>query len=453
MMKGVRYGWMALVAVALVAFAAPAYAFHSGGVAECVGCHSMHEANSAPLLVGGDASSTCLNCHTASAGAGTQSFRVATNDADLGPGAPPKQRTPGGDFGWLKKEYTFTPRPGASAETNYGRTHGHNIVAADYGYVPDSAHLTAPGGTMDSTLLGCQSCHDPHGQARRIWDGTQSKIVSPLAGTSPLAPIIGAGSYHNSFDPATQAANAYAVGVYRLLGGPGYTAWDAVNYPGAPPAVVNSSYNRTEFSGGAESHTRVAYGYKVGDGYTSWSQWCGTCHTNYHTPGSGGGLLHPTEDQIGTDERNNYNSYKKTGDLTGVQASSFTSLVPFAKNLVEHADLKAFAVNGSSGGPLAGDRMACLTCHRAHASAWDYALRWNHEWEFLTLIDGATLEIKYPATDATGNRLDNGSAISGAGSGHRGYNTAEMLAAYYDRPATVFAGYQRVLCNKCHIKD
>jgi hypothetical protein len=30
---------------------------------------------------------------------------------------------------------------------------------------------------------------------------------------------------------------------------------------------------------------------------------------------------------------------------------------------------------------------------------------------------------------------------------------AEIQAAYYDRPATKFATYQRVYCNKCHAKD
>jgi hypothetical protein len=35
----------------------------------------------------------------------------------------------------------------------------------------------------------------------------------------------------------------------------------------------------------------------------------------------------------------------------------------------------------------------------------------------------------------------------------QGRTNAEMTAAYYDRPATQFASYQRVLCNKCHAQD
>ncbi len=43
----------------------PGYAFHSGGVAECGGCHSMHGPNPAgsSLLIGSDRSSTCLTCY------------------------------------------------------------------------------------------------------------------------------------------------------------------------------------------------------------------------------------------------------------------------------------------------------------------------------------------------------------------------------------------------------
>jgi hypothetical protein len=35
----------------------------------------------------------------------------------------------------------------------------------------------------------------------------------------------------------------------------------------------------------------------------------------------------------------------------------------------------------------------------------------------------------------------------------RGRTGAETQAAYYDRAATTFASYQRVLCNKCHAQD
>jgi len=43
-------------------FGATSYAFHSGGVAECMGCHNIHDdQSSSALLIAGDISSTCAN--------------------------------------------------------------------------------------------------------------------------------------------------------------------------------------------------------------------------------------------------------------------------------------------------------------------------------------------------------------------------------------------------------
>lgn len=454
-----RFGFTLVAALALLVWAGPAMAFHSGGVAECVGCHSMHEAQAEPLLVSGDESSTCLTCHQSSTRRG---YYVATTVSALTPSNPPQQATPGGDFAWLRLQYAYTPRPGTtSTSTNYGETHGHNIVATTYGYIADTTNTVAPGGDMAAGDLKCISCHDPHSRGRRVWDGTDEKILSPYVGGlgSTYAPISGSGSYHNSWDIKAANNTSYAVGVYRLLGVAGYRAYGTTasptNFPGAPMAVVNSSYNRLEYASGAESHTRVAYGHAKANGFTSWSEWCGTCHTDYHNLNGPEELKHPTETLLGSDIESNYNAYKKTGDLTGTQANAFTSLVPFAENTAEFTTLKAKATNGLSAGPggaSGSGRMACLTCHRAHAGAWEYGLRWNNEWEFLTLVN-STGGVVYPAADSTETRIDTGANIADYGAGHLGYSNAEMQAAYYGRPATVFAGFQRQLCNKCHIKD
>ena len=124
----------------------PGYAFHSGGVAECGGCHSMHSPNPAgsSLLIGSDQSSTCLSCHEHAGDASPSGYHISTAPADMADGVPPKQRTPGGDFGWLKKNYMFVVRGATTAEG--GATHGHNIVAADFGYVVDPINGTSPGG-------------------------------------------------------------------------------------------------------------------------------------------------------------------------------------------------------------------------------------------------------------------------------------------------------------------
>jgi hypothetical protein len=155
---------------------------------------------------------------------------------------------------------------------------------------------------------------------------------------------------------------------------------------------------------------------------------------------SSGNYVHPVDHAISSATATKYQQYVKTGDLTGTAATSFTSLVPFVKNSDEYATVLApLAMNNDTqlGGPGGGDQVTCLTCHRAHASGWEYALRWNMEGEFMTYNS------LYPGTDTT-------PTVPQFARGRLG---AETQAAYYDRPVTKFASYQRVLCNKCHAKD
>jgi predicted CXXCH cytochrome family protein len=416
-----------------------AYAFHSGGVAECEGCHSMHSpaAGGYALLVGTDASSTCLSCHEQAGLATPSSYHVSTASADM-PNATstPIQRTPGGDFGWLKKTYTWS---GGSEE---GYKHGHNVVAVDQGYAADPVNTLAPGGSFVGSQLACISCHDPHGQGRRTGTDAAPTFAFPAVGTN-VGPIMASGSYTNSPAPTTTGE---AVGIYRILASPGYTRAQGVTWGGFPVAIAPSTYNRTE----AASDTRVAYG---GTGTNSWGDWCGSCHPAMHQDGGAGAYVHPTERALGG-IATLYNAYVKSGDLTGSAATAYSSLVPFAENTTDFSVLKAHATPGFTAGPSTADRVACMSCHRAHASAFPEMLRWQPAYEFITKFSigsaGATLPagtVGYTAIDVTGT----------AGRGPTQANgrqvQAEYIAAYYDRPVTKFASHQRVLCNKCHAKD
>jgi predicted CXXCH cytochrome family protein len=424
---------LSLAAVVALGIGTQAYAFHDGGVAECSGCHSMHAAvSSTYLLVGTDQSSTCLSCHE---GTSQRSYRVSTAESYMtaNPTDGPLQKGPGGDFAWLRMDRTATASYGAPLNF-FGRNQGHNIIAADNNYTADSDNPTAPGGNMPSVLLSCVSCHDPHGRGRQTGaDGTNPTIQLPTIG-STHDPIFDSGSY--GAEPAT----GEAVGTYRLLPGAYYTAWGAANYPGVPAAVAPSTYNRSEDT----TQTRVAYGYKAvgAEGYASWGRWCSTCHPAMHTDNAG--FKHKVDDQLSTQIVGNYNAYVVTGDLTGGATTSFTSLVPFAQNTNNIQTLAAKALDDDSdlNGPTTQDRLACFSCHRAHASAWKWALRWNGDAEFLTL-GGAGAPV-YPGVD---------NYPSNAGQFNQGYTEEQMTDAYYGRPATEFAAHQRVLCNKCHIKD
>jgi predicted CXXCH cytochrome family protein len=334
----------------------------------------------------------------------------------------PQQRTPGGDFGWVKKTWDEGLDP--------DQRHGHNIVAPDLGYNADDNNVFAPGSgnSFSSSQLGCQSCHDQHGQTRRITDGTGATAYQ-RGGTigTAVAPIIASGSYNNSPTPTATEA----VGVYRLLRGMG-DATQGVTFAGAPIAVAPATYNQTE----ATNQVRVAYG---ADGANTWGNWCGTCHADMH---GAVGTTHPV-DQALNDIALNYNAYVKSGVLTGAAATSFSSLVPFAESTGSYTTLKTHASNSGAylAGPAQGDQVMCLSCHRAHASGMPEALRFINTYEFTT-VGGNYIGMDNPLM--TSSRAPTQTFRR---------NMADWQAAFYGRPATQFATYQRVLCNKCHAKD
>jgi hypothetical protein len=421
-----------------------AYAFHSGGVAECEGCHSMHnsfegspnvtgrsfaEGTGAFLLKANDQSGACLNCHNA-ADTTASGYHISTNGITPYDSTSPVEMTPGGDFAWLKKTMTFLVR--GATTTNDGARHGHNIIAQDFGYVADDALAAAPGGDYPANKLACSSCHDPHGRYRRFADNSYN--------TTGL-PIFNSGSYNNSASPIAGVA---AVGAYRILGGAGYlpkslqNAGYTVGFATNPmDVVVASTYNRTEATDG----TGIAYGSNV-------AEWCANCHTGMlqgsYTSGMAG-LRHPAGNgaKLTADIVTNYNAYVSSGIMTNVTANkAFSSLAPFATDTKDRSVMKPQAVTGTGGASnhlaaTTADNVTCLSCHRAHATAFESAIRWNYSGnEFITAADASNAAIY--------------DSVNGKGTG---YSQAQQTNAYYGRPATFFGPNARSYCNKCHAKD
>jgi predicted CXXCH cytochrome family protein len=385
------------------------YAFHSGGVAKCTGCHEMHGAAGQSLLKGSDISSTCLNCHE---NPSPGSYHISTPGSLLSPGVAPVQFTPGGDFAWLRKDYIFSVNGALTKEL--GQTHGHNIIAADYGYTIDTDNPTAPGGTFPSSSLDCNSCHDSHGKGR--W--TTAETYSKTSGA-----IYTSGSYGAL--PATFATGEQlSTGVYRLLRA--QDSIDGVTFPNTPPvAVAPSDYNRSE----SYTQTRVAYG-------SGMSAFCGTCHPDMHS--TAGTLIHPQGGTVSGTIVSNYNAYVMSGNMNGSSTNSYLSLVPYEEGLTYSTanvtTLTSHAKTNDSNltGMTAIAMVMCLSCHRAHASGWPEMMRWNNDSEFI--VEAGL----YPGTD----NADSGSA--------QGRSEAETAASYYNRNVTKFGAYQRSLCNKCH---
>ncbi len=329
----------AVVRALLCAFTMPgatsaALPFHSGGVGDCSECHVVHSSGArAFLLRGADASSTCLRCHDRTAGAaGGWDTLVSTSSAGQNDSAGvrlPEGRSPGGDFGWLKVEYTWSENGAAKVEA--GRTHGHDIVARDFAY--------GTGETSQAERyppLGCTSCHDPHGRSV-----LQSSVADAAAGRA-----ISSGSY--AIDPVPTAAEP--VGVYRMLwtpaskGPPAHVRFAATAYAMALPPPAGQTDRFTP---------AVTYG-------SGWNGWCGSCHDEALAPMKH--FLHPL-DVVLDDDVAQALDVRRTDATWAVDSHDL--------------DLLRARVTDSAARqrPERYDRVTCLSCHRAHASEFPRALR------------------------------------------------------------------------------
>lgn len=364
-----------------------AEAFHSGGVGQCDGCHSMHgsrdgaplaQTSASGLLQGADPSSICLNCH---AGQG-----AANSPAVFSPDG--SALTPGGDFYWLTKNFSWFG--GASP----GNSHGHNIVALDFGLVQDALRPVAPGGTYPAAVLACTSCHDPHGRS----------AAGTMGGALPVAD---SGSYGDL--PPSGAT----LGNFRLLGGVNYNGGgQAPGFTFLHDAPIAAQNPMIRFGESDASH--VDYG-------AGMSEWCANCHPAYYQNQQHNVFAHPAGEVLPSYILTNYNTYLRSGDFSGDSAMAYLQFVPF-----ERGQSTASLLNPTSTqGPGASAKVMCLTCHRAHGSAFRVGGRWD--------FDASLLVDSHPAASDAG--------VLGS----------DVLYSYYGRNiAAEFGASQKRFCGKCH---
>jgi hypothetical protein len=238
------------------------------------------------------------------------------------------------------------------------------------------------------------------------------------------------GSYPSSNLACSSCHDPHGIAVfYRRLGGVGYSSkstLDKAFTKPAPIAVAPLKYNRSEES----TDTRVAYGKGM-------SEWCRNCHPLDQSHPSG------ENSKLPKDVVSNYNTFINSNNYAGKQETAYTSLVPFEEGTDDYAILSSHARydNSQMGGPKTGyETVMCLTCHRAHASGWPNMFRWNSKGYYM-VVNG-----EYPGIDAGTER---GKDLQF----NLGYTQAQVRAANYDRPASLYAAMQRSLCSKCHLKD
>jgi hypothetical protein len=359
-----------IISAALLALgvALPAAAFHDGGVGNCGGCHGESGAGVARRqLRGSDPSSTCLICH-ADERSPDGPHVVTRSGASM---------SPGGDFYWLTKNFFW-----AGGSSN-GDGHGHNVVARDFGLRQDSRLSVAPGGSYPSSALGCTSCHDPHGKSGARGSGSYGQVSS----------------------------GRNIVGNYRLLGGTGYTGgkqYGGISFKNAAPVARQSAARKY----GESDSSHADYG-------SGMSEWCRNCHDRVHVGSSA--FRHPAGVRLDSGMIENYNRYVKTGDLSGRASSSYLALVPFERGIADPAQLDPSGTRGPDG----NSKVMCLTCHRAHASAFRSIGRWD--------FDAQAIARSHPAP------------------GDGGATGSDVLYSYYGRDMlSRFGSSQKQFCEKCH---
>jgi len=323
--------------LALGLSASSVLAFHDGGVAECAGCHTMHNSQdgalvdadhpngNAYLLNNGTPSDTCLQCH-----------------ANYGQHRQGSGFGPGGDFYWVTRTFSWTGH--GSTVVSTGDSHGHNVISPAYGIAQDGVLSAAPGGDFLSARLGCTSCHDPHGnQNFRLLYGNDQ--------------------------------------------GPNYSG-SRYNFTADAPIAKGNSRTTYTTSGGETDLKHTVY-------KSGMSEWCANCHTDLHDNNTTN-FVHPTR-AMGSEIAGKYNAYVSSDNLTGGSAAtSYLGLVPFE---AVNADLATVSTTNYTTGPTGVDQVMCLSCHRAHASPFADSARWDMSETFLADSHPSVTDINFLQTD------------------------------------------------------
>jgi hypothetical protein len=332
---------------------------------ECWECHNNHKSS--------DPTSTCLTCHKVpSQEKRNGCLNCHPLDLDAVIARTPvvfsddgSAMTPGGDFFWLKKNFAWTSTQGVQ-KVVIGDNHGHNIISKSFDLSQDGGFSKAPYGTYPSSKLTCCSCHNPHED--------RSKTFRLLGGASYNGMLSGFSFSHDAPIAASDPSNRY---------------------------IENEFHH-------------VAYG-------SGMSEWCSNCHVDARK----GNHSHPTGKNAQMKELSDkYNTYSSSGYTTNSKGTAYLFLVPFETGSEEASSLDPLSMSG----PGYNANVMCLSCHRAHASAFSSIGRWD--------FDAEHLHESHPAK------------------GDIGVTDSDAQYSYYGIDVMLkFGDKQKSLCNKCHLSD
>lgn len=328
-----------------VAWMAPGLGIAAG---PCVNCHTMHNSQGGAVITDNPTANSalinapggCIGCHT-----GTNNGAVDGIPFVLDAGAAPTATSlAGGNFYWVAD---------AAGNTD---VKGHNVVGIS---AQDAIGLTPPGWSSDFdaygtvgqvgswttqlTCAGTNGCHGDHTYADQF------------------AAVSGAHHTNDATITGVTTGNSFRF----LLGILGYedTDWE----------FATAADNHNQYFGYARTDDIVP---TAGDATKTINYLCAECHGNFHSGAVNLGALpgddttaawirHPSDFDMNEASGTEYQAYGGSG------TNAYQPLVPLASDDVS-APLST--VLNASGDAI----VSCISCHRAHGSAYDDLLRWDY---------------------------------------------------------------------------
>lgn len=323
---------MILMSIVILGFSSPAYAIDqyvhgdfASNTSSCGRCHVTHAAGSENLIIDSyDRTRMCLSCHGyMSIMSQYDVYQGNTRGTDWVTRPSPA----GGFVQSADPESDWTTDVSATSNVN---TSSHHVQSyADPGYLPPGqTNGDVPGGTMNFTGdLTCCSCHDPH---------AGGKYPAAAGDTYRNPRLLKKRPVDTGVDHVVYMKIDYDYG-----SGP---AWDPIPE-------------------GGTGHTSQVMEYGKG-----FNEWCGSCHDLFNT-----------ESVVGTDDPNRTGSYgidngsgqqtyrHKMGVLlTKTDVTSATGLASVVQNGLP---LPTDTNGDRDGVSTSTNRLACISCHRAHGSS------------------------------------------------------------------------------------
>jgi hypothetical protein len=328
---------------------------------ECVNCHTMHNSqDGAPVAMAnanwdggaitGDASAEpnghllvtgCIGCHTATSGltvtTGSTTIPIVRTLTD-----PAGTYLAGGNFYYSDnndaKGHNIST---ADATLPYGPSPNTPAVPEVGGHCANSCHSTLTNPVRSGvTLEGCQGCH-----LTTFHHGDPGPYNATSTATDPTYRFL---TGHHYFPSSHSDGNGYVEGQEDSDWEITTSATDHNWYKGWDQSAALNADD-------AWAETRVEH---------TISMFCSNCHEEFHrTDGTGSGTADPNDVLGSVWMRHPVDQAMPTvGEFAGYTYSTET---PVAYSMV----------NGTSS---TGAVVACVSCHRTHASQYDDMLRFDY---------------------------------------------------------------------------